>query len=235
MEQNSGEQQGTTVNVTIPTVEGIIGWRPFSPASFALAFVFFLFTFCDFNCSGTRIASLKGIDMVKGTSIQQPSLFGPSKSQKIPPAPWAILAFVSSIVGFGLYFTTKKEKNILAAGVGAIGAAALLILQYVISDKIDKEGQGQIVAEFTFAYWGAFLAFVAAAVFNFTKAKRDDNFVLNINTGNAGGVSIQKSTTSTGIQKSQLEQLEEFYKLKENGLITEEEFNEQKAKILGKG
>jgi hypothetical protein len=55
--QNQNNPTGqTTISVQVPSTENIASRRTLIPASFALAAIFFFFTFCDLKCSGQKFA-----------------------------------------------------------------------------------------------------------------------------------------------------------------------------------
>src|SRR5581483_3852920 len=76
------------VHATGPTATPGRGpWRTLSPAAFVLAIVCFFFPLISVSCGGTRVSQFTGVQLVTGTSIQEPQLFGPPKQHRVDPEP----------------------------------------------------------------------------------------------------------------------------------------------------
>lgn len=150
--------------------------RNLIPSSFALVVVFFFFGFCHFKCNGTKVASLKGINLVTGTHLKTSvnSAFntldafeggrGKSKGERIPPNLWAIVAFVSAITGVAVFYQRKKKEAFWGAVLGGTGFIALIILRLVIRSAVENQSGSLVAVEtsFLFGYWASVLAFLIA-------------------------------------------------------------------------
>lgn len=144
--------------------------RPLIPASFAIVLVLFLFSFCDFSCGGQKLVSIKGLDFVIGKQIPMPSIEGnKNNSQKMPANPYAIVALISAIAGLGIFIIGNKKESMIGIITGTAGSASLLILQYVVTTKVENESQGQIQVDFKIAYWLSILFFIVAAVLSYLR------------------------------------------------------------------
>lgn len=162
-------------------------YRSAIPAAFALALVLFFFSFCNFKCNGTKVASLKGIQLVTGSHLKIPgadlSNYNRMENQedsksfrKIPANFWAILAFLSSIGGLAVFYKIRKSEAWLGTLSGAVGFLSLLILQMVIKDKIPEYSGGiaRISVGFSFAYWLCLLSFLVAGGISFLQLTEEN-------------------------------------------------------------
>lgn len=174
------------------TLDTIAKNRTFIPLAFALVIIFFFFSFCDFKCNSMKVASLTGINLVTGTSIQAGpggmlgnnpfgSMNGGRKNQardngqKVEPNIWAILALLSAMGGLIAFYKKIPKESLAGTAAGAVGFIALLILQSVIKSEVEKQGGGmvQVEIEFLFGYWAALLAFLIAGGISYLRLKRE--------------------------------------------------------------
>lgn len=171
METNDNAQRNT-VTLQVPSRKEIAAKRAFIPLSFGTAIALFFFTFCDLRCTnGQHLASVKGINLVTGTSIEKPgsndSIFGPAgtgegEKHNIKPNFWAIVAFLSAFGGLFVFFKRHPKENFIGAAVGGVGAVSLLFLWFNLSSKSSQMAATQIMLIIRPAFWLAFLAFVVA-------------------------------------------------------------------------
>lgn len=138
-----------------------------SAALFGVALISFFLPFVDVSCQGQKMATFTGIQLVTGTTIEQPSMFGERhQNQKVDPEPLAILAFASAIVGLGLSFLRGRKLAIVPAIAGVAGLVLLLLLKSKIDNEAMREGGGVLRAEYEVGFWLTFLLFIAAAGLN---------------------------------------------------------------------
>lgn len=152
--------------------------KKISPPLFALTLICFCLPFITISCRQEQITTLNGIELATGKTVKPPSFFGEkTKEQKIPPEPFAALAFFSGIVGLGTSFIKAKKSAIAPAGAGTAGFILLLMLKSKIDDEIVKQGQGLFLVSYGFGFWMAFLFFVSSALINIYRLvqDKDDN------------------------------------------------------------
>ena len=149
------------------------GAKKFSPAIFGIALICFFLPFMNVSCQGQKIATLTGIQLVTGTTIQQPelpSLFGGKKQvqkpEKVAGEPLAILVLLSAVVGLGLSFLKGRKSSIAPAIIGVAGLILLLLLKAELDNDILSEGQGILQLEYGIGFWLTFLLFLFAAGLN---------------------------------------------------------------------
>ena len=161
-----GEQQTTTINDQVPTVNNIVKKRPLRPAFFALAIICFFFTFCEFKCGEQKLGSVTGIDLVTGTQLASfnTKKGKESEGEKIPSNIWAIIALSAAVIGIGGIVFKVKTDAIIGSVASVIGLISMIILNLVISSAVSEKGAAIIKAEFKFGYWGAFFAICIAGI-----------------------------------------------------------------------
>jgi hypothetical protein len=142
--------------------------RKISIALFVLAAILFLLPFADLSCSGTKVVSVTGVDLVIGKQVDNSSYGGSSSENAIDPQPLAIVALVAAVAGVVSGFIWKR-KAIARVILGVAGAALLIALKFKLDGDISREGQGYLQISYQFGYWAAIIVFVAAAAVNFLK------------------------------------------------------------------
>lgn len=179
--QNSKLSQ-ETISIQVPSIDNITSRRQVIPVSFALAILFFFFTFCDFKCGEQKIGSVSGINLVTGTELHTPNMFSgtETKGNKIPANIWAILAFGAAIVGLGAFLMKEKREDLIGASAGAIGAGALIILHLTVNAAIKKDAEGRIEVDFQFAYWCALIALGVAGFISYLRMKKIPDVAENL-------------------------------------------------------
>jgi hypothetical protein len=142
-------------------VRNILGKVP--PAALIVALICFFLPFVSFSCQGQKIVSLTGIQLVTGSSIQQPQMFGPATSQKLSPEPLAIITLLSVIVGLGLSFTKGRKGMYGPLLLAALGFACVLALQSKLQSDALSQGGGAIQVQFEVGFY-LLLLFLLATV-----------------------------------------------------------------------
>lgn len=191
MENNIGKSSKTPslpINEITGMKDKLVQYRDAIPVSFVLVIIFFFFGFCNFKCNGTKVASLKGINLVTGTHLKTPmnsmlnenpfnmgSDTGKSaKGEKVPANFWAIIAFLSAITGAVVFYRKEEKETRWGTILGVTGFISLLILQLVIKSKIeDHGGMIHIEASFLFGYWASLLAFIVAGGISYLRLKQE--------------------------------------------------------------
>lgn len=167
--QNTNQEK-QTISIEVPTVENIASRRSYIPALFALAIIFFFFTFCEFRCGGEKIGSVTGFNLVTGTELFDSESM--DEAEKVPANIWAILALAAGIVGLGVYLIKDKREALIGTGAGAIGFGSLLILQFAIKHALQKNAEVAIDTVFKFGYWGALIAMLIAGIISYLRMKQ---------------------------------------------------------------
>ena len=145
--------------------------KMFSPALFLLALMCFALPWMHVSCQGQRIATLTGIQMVTGTTIQQQGMgmFGQRKAQKIPPEPFAIIVCIITVIGLVMGFIRGRTSSMFSGAAGAIACILLLILKTKIETDAFRESQGLLHVDYAIGFWFfAILCMAAVALSVFT-------------------------------------------------------------------
>lgn len=165
----------------------LAGQRKMIPLAFAVAVVLFFFSFCNFKCSGTTMASLKGINLVTGTHLKtQADEMLPlspfandkksAKGQEVPSDKWAVIAFLAGIAGVFVFYKKLKKESLIGTILGAIGFVSLFLLRIGVIKAVEGQGgeMGAIVeVDFTFAYWLCLLCFLAAGGISYLRLGKE--------------------------------------------------------------
>ncbi len=140
--------------------------RKISPAIFGLALICFFLPFVNISCGGQKFMSFTGVQLVTGTTINEPGMFGQKQNNKVQGEFLALLAVVAVVVGLILSFLKDRTSAILTAIIGGAGAVLLLLLKSKMDNDVFREAEGMIQLEYTIGFWGAFLLNITAAVLN---------------------------------------------------------------------
>jgi hypothetical protein len=147
----------------VPT-EGAL--NKLSPAVFVLALICFFLPFFTFSCGGQKVASFTGIQLVTGTKIEQPQVFGPSKAERVGPEPLAILTFLCVVAGLGLSFLKGKNCALAPAIAALAGTFAILGLYSKLDGEVMSKGEGVIQISYGAGFYLILTLLVAALAIN---------------------------------------------------------------------
>jgi uncharacterized membrane protein AbrB (regulator of aidB expression) len=141
--------------------------KKFSPAIFVVIIICFFLPFINVSCQGQKVATFTGIQLVTGTTIEQPSMFGEEEqAEKVEGEPLAILVLVSAVVGFCLSFLKNRKSAIAPAITGVAGLILLLLLKSKLDNDILRQGQGMLQVECRVGFWLTLLLFLFAVGLN---------------------------------------------------------------------
>ena len=143
------------------------GW--FSRSFALIAGLFFLLPFININCSGNRLASIKGIDLVTGSELKPAGkkseaaandttwandeeddyavdrfdlsgdFFDKGQTRSIAPNIIGIMAFASVILSLIFSFFSKRLPVIISGGFALLGALCLFFLQVQINNEVESK------------------------------------------------------------------------------------------------
>jgi len=140
------------------------GTKKFSVATLGFALLCFILPFVTVSCNQQKVASFTGFQLVFGTTVQQPQMFGPPKVQRVDGEPLAILAFICCLVALCLSFTKNRAGEIAAAVLSVISLIALLLLKSKLEDEVRQQAGGLLQVNYELGFWLLILSNVAAAV-----------------------------------------------------------------------
>lgn len=140
--------------------------RHISSANFLFVLLCFFLPFITLSCPGTSI-TFSGTQLVTGTTVEVPQMFGGAAQKKFDSQPLALFAFLCALAGLVVGLSSAKGARRISAGLGILGAVLLLALKAKISGDVSREGEGMLSVSYGFGYWLALISSLFAAVFNF--------------------------------------------------------------------
>ncbi len=164
----------STVTLQIPTAEEIASKRIFAPTSFGIILLLFLLPFFDIKCSGQKIVSIRGTQLITGTDLNMGNGFdsvGMGRRQSIKSNIWAIIALISASVGGGFYLIKHKREALIGAVAGGVGIISLTSLRMGALLAVNRMAENMITVSFKPAYWLAILAFATAGMISFFRLR----------------------------------------------------------------
>lgn len=136
-----------------------------SPVIFLASILAFVLPFVTVSCGGQKVASLSGVQLATGTTVQQPQVFGPPQKQRVEPDPAAALAALCAILGLVLSFLSIKNA-IAPAIAGAMGALSLLFMKVRLDDQVVKQGHGMLQVSYEGGFVLTLMLLIAGAAWN---------------------------------------------------------------------
>lgn len=153
--------------------------KKISPALYGIILICFFLPFVNLSCSGQTIMKLTGFQLITGTEVKQPDMFGQDmfgqnnntmdkKSEEIEAQPMALFAFLAALAALLVSLVKKKPTAIITVVISVLGFIFLLLLKINIDGdaELNAGGQGVITLDYQFGYWFSFLLFLAGAVLN---------------------------------------------------------------------
>lgn len=127
--------------------------RKISSAIFGIALICFLLPWVNVSCQGQKVASFTGIQLVTGTTIEEPQIFGPAKKRKINGETFAILAFLAVIAGCIFSFSKGKIGSAAPVVAGGIGVVLLFLLKSKIDGDVMKQTGGMLLVNYAIGFY----------------------------------------------------------------------------------
>ncbi len=137
-----------------------------SAATFGLVLVCFLMPFVSVSCQQQKLITLTGLQMVTGTTLQEPQMLGPSRTQKIDPEPLAIVAFLCALGGLVVSIAIGRKHPIVPAILGGAGVVALFSLKSELDGEVLRQSNGLFHLDYEAGFWLAVLLLLAIAIFS---------------------------------------------------------------------
>ncbi len=154
-----------------------------TPSAYLLIIALFFFSFCDFSCSGVKLTSLRGIDMVTGTQVntsaKDSEFMSSSVKTDVPAVFWADLSFGMAVIGLSVFLIMASAGRLGSGRVVYIVSSVVgAISQFAIKIHLDNElGSKQKMNElgvdfniiqvtYTPAFWGVLGLFVLIVIVN---------------------------------------------------------------------
>jgi len=152
--------------------------KKLSPAIFGIALICFFLPWVNVSCQGQKVITLSGIQLVTGTTIEEPKMFSELKGSshpylkeprrsseeynKIKGEVLAILTFLAAIVGLSLNFLKGKIGTLGSAIAGGIGTILLLLLSAKLNNDIFQQGRGLLQLDYRIGFYLTLILFILA-------------------------------------------------------------------------
>ncbi len=136
-----------------------------SPAFFGAVLICFFLPWVNVSCQGQKIATFSGIQLVSGTTIEEPTMFGAKQKRKVQGEVFAMLAFLAAIVGFGVSFLKVKRVTTYVAAAGVAGTTLLLMLTSKLNNDI-QETAAMLQLEYLIGFYLTLIGFLSATAIN---------------------------------------------------------------------
>ncbi len=158
--------------------------RERSPFMFLVIGLCFFLPFISISCSGQRLGTLSGIQLVTGDEIdideqaleqQFTEAFGttgtteaddeaPSDAPENDPSIFAIIALAAAVLGVIAGFVTRGRTRAMVSFAAALaGLVGLIGLRFDLQGDV-SEGEGLISVDYRLGYWISALLFLALAL-----------------------------------------------------------------------
>ena len=134
----------------------------FRIAPYAIAIICFILPFVQISCSGEKLMSFTGVQLVTGMEMKSPMS---EKTEKIPPETTAIIALVALVFGVVIALKTDSGSSILSAVAGGVALISLIILKTNMDAEIMKKAGGMAVsADYKLGFWGVCIGSLVGAI-----------------------------------------------------------------------
>ncbi|MGA2903716.1 MAG: zinc ribbon domain-containing protein [Candidatus Korobacteraceae bacterium] len=137
--------------------------RNLPPAVYLIALICFLFPFIEVSCSGQKVASLSGIDLLTGTHAGPVSEMLASQGRETKPATPVALAFLAGIAGLVMSLLKQSSTSVIGGVCGVFSAGCLLALQQSLTSGAPPEALGLIQVQYQPGYYLSVLLFFGGA------------------------------------------------------------------------
>ncbi|MDY0081793.1 MAG: hypothetical protein RBR74_01290 [Ignavibacteriaceae bacterium] len=145
--------------------------KKFSPGFYGVIILCFFLPFVNLTCSGQKIMSLSGFQLITGTEINASGMLGdfseknvPSDKKEVDPQPLALFALISAIAGLGLSFVRKKMTALITVVISVIGFIFLILLKINLDGDVELSAQNVLSLDYQLGYWIAVLLFIGSAI-----------------------------------------------------------------------
>lgn len=131
-------------------------------APYVIGIACFILPFIQISCSGEKVMTFTGVQLVTGSEMAQPMS---DEKQKIPPEPTAIIALVALVVGVVFAIQISRGGAILSAVSGGVALIFMIVLKTNMDAEIMKEAGGMpISADYQMGFWGVCIASAVGAI-----------------------------------------------------------------------
>lgn len=131
-------------------------------APYAIGIACFILPFIQISCSGEKVMSFTGVQLVTGSEMANPMS---DEKEKIPPAPTAIIALVALVAGVVFAIKLSRGASILSAIAGGVAVVSMVLLKTNMDAEVMKEAGGMAIsADYQLGFWGVCIMSIAGAI-----------------------------------------------------------------------
>ena len=138
------------------------GFRKIRVFTLGFALICFVLPFVAVSCNQQTVASLTGLQLAFGTTVQQPQMFGPPKAQQVDGEPLAIIALLCVLVALGVSFGKSKTGGTVVTILSALGFVVLLALRSRLEDEVRQHAGGFLQVNYEAGFYLALILLVAS-------------------------------------------------------------------------
>ncbi len=131
--------------------------RPASLVAFALVLFCFFLPFTRLSCQGQQIATMTGVQLAMGRTIQDQTVRGEIA---------AVIAAAAALGGLLASVSRPIRRPLERLIASAVGALSLLFLKARLDNQVLSRGEGVLTIHYLFPYWLAFCLFASVGVMN---------------------------------------------------------------------
>lgn len=140
--------------------------KKFSPAIFGLALICFFLPWTTVSCQQQKVMSFTGIQLVTGTTVKQPTMFGQKQARKVKGETYAVIALLAVVAGLVISFLPGKAGSMASALTGGVAAALLLMLKSKLDKDIFREAGGVLQLDYDIGFYLTLILSVCAVAIN---------------------------------------------------------------------
>jgi hypothetical protein len=145
----------------------LVGFRI---APYAIAILCFILPFIQISCDGKKMMSFTGVQLVTGSEMKSPMT---DDTEKIPPAPTAIIALAALVAGVVFALKLDRGSSILSSVAGGVAFISMIILKTNMDAEIMKESSGMpVTADYQIGFWSVCILALAGAILGLMRLQK---------------------------------------------------------------
>ena len=131
-------------------------------APYVIGIACFILPFMQISCSGEKIMSFTGVQLVTGSEMANPMS---DEKERIPSEPTAIIALVALVAGVIFSSQLSRRASIISAIAGSVAVVSMVVMKTRMDAEIMQEAGGMGVSvDYQLGFWGVCIMSVIGAV-----------------------------------------------------------------------
>jgi len=148
------------------------------PLLFLVAGACFFLPFFHVSCSGQRLVSVTGFQLVTGAKMKESLFPDPRQTRDIKPEPLAIGALFSILAAAATGLLRSRRAAAIPGILGLVGLSLLFMLKRKLNAEVETYGQGLLDLETGDGFVGSAILGVAGSLFAWLRVRRGSASVL---------------------------------------------------------